>query len=153
MRVARPIGKGISPERRRTGYTLVETLVAAAILAIVIMSTIAVVRKGRELDITDRHRRVARAIITAEFELPKYDCSGYRNLIDGTTTRQVVIDPHNGSVGNTLKGTLTVMVRQGTATFGAAGTIPYRAVYITVHWLEPQGTETVSIKKRIAEGC
>jgi len=138
---------------RKNGYSLVEVLVAAAILIIAILAIIAVVRKGRELDITDRHRRVARATIMSRFENPSYRYDNYDNVapLNGQT---VIIDPRDtATTTDDLTGTLVITVAPEDTLQGASNTpIPFKEVTMRITWQEPGPlNEQVEIKKQISK--
>jgi prepilin-type N-terminal cleavage/methylation domain-containing protein len=138
---------------RPSGFTLVELLVASAVIVVAIAAMIAMVRKGMELSTTDGHRRTARAIIASRFESGPFNYSNYLNLIPGAWPPiQVIIDSHGEGVADDLNGTLTTVVGNETTVPGANDIqIPYKNIAMTVAWQEPEGAETVVIEKRLAQ--
>jgi prepilin-type N-terminal cleavage/methylation domain-containing protein len=89
------------------GFTLVEILVAAAIVSLSVVSVVAFVRKGQEQIALDKHRRTARSIVERTIEDSQYDLYNYPNLVSGAVTRTDTID---GRYTPPLTGTLTVSV-------------------------------------------
>jgi prepilin-type N-terminal cleavage/methylation domain-containing protein len=138
---------------RPCGFTLVELLVASAVIVIAITAMVAMVRKGMELSTSDGHRRTARAIIAARFESGQFNYSNYLNLIPGAwPPEQVIIDSHGAGAADDLNGTLTIIVGNETPIPGANDIqIPYKNIAMTVAWQEPEEAETVVIEKRLAQ--
>jgi Tfp pilus assembly protein PilV len=132
-----------------SGFTLVEVLVAAAVTAIAIISTIAMVRKADELNGLERHRQTAHALINGMIETVTYQIVNYNNLTAGTTVKSVVIDSRSG-----ISGTLTITITDQNP--GWTGTnaimIPYKKIRFDVQWNEVRAnnqitSEPVSVEK------
>ena len=134
----------------RKGFTLVELLVSATIGLLCIVAIVAMLRKGREIDINDRYRRLARSIIAAEFEAPLFDLghTPYDTLKTkiGSSERDRTVTIDN------ITGPLTV-------TIGAENTFPaydgdalvYIPVTITVSWITKDGNnDAITLTKQIA---
>ena len=130
------------------GFTLVEVLVAAAVMSIALFAIIAVVRKGREIDINDLHRRQARTLICAQFESQTYQYTNYPNIPIGTTAIPVTIDPRNGT--NQLAGTLRITTDSTRLTIGAKAILT-KKITASLSWKEPEFTDTVTITKILAQ--
>ena len=121
------------------GFTLVELLVASAVVSIAILSVIAFIRKGEDLAMLDRHRRAAHGIVERTLESIQYLPSNYNNLQTGVkVTNNVVIDE---SVK--LLGTLRDSVSSEMVNSFNGYNIPYRKVIATVIWKED---DTVSVR-------
>lgn len=134
------------------GFSLVELLVAATITMLCIISIVAMLRKGREIDINDRYRRYARAIVVSEFEKSKFHYNQYTNLLTqaGTVTKTVVIDDRGTE--SDITGTLTTTI--GAQDFIAAAdgmNVPYIPVTINVSWSTPDGNDNITLTKHIAQ--
>lgn len=135
-----------------SGYSLLEVLVAGVIIALSVIAVIAIVRKGQEMILLDKHRRMARAYIEQELQKNIYRPGNYPNLgaVTSPSTTNVTIDPKSN-----LTGTLTVTIgNEATSNMtGLDGTtvaVPYRTVTMTVTWNEWGGpSETVSIDRWI----
>lgn len=69
------------------GFTLVEVLVAAGIVALSLISVVAFVRKGQEQVSLDKHRRMARSIVERAIEDPQFDLMNYPNLLPSDSVR------------------------------------------------------------------
>ena len=136
--------------KRNKGFTLVEILVSAVIVMLCIVVIVAMLRKGREIDITDRYRRLAKAIIASEFELPKYHRTQYQTLrtSTGTTTRTETID-YRGAESD-IVGTLETKIG-AEATIPATGsdTLGYVPVTISMFWSSVDGNDTITLTKQI----
>lgn len=127
-------GRGACAHTRSSmGYTLVEVLTAAAILAVVIFAIIAVVRKGRELQVSDNHRRQARAIIRAKLEKEFY-YRDYNLIAAGTTTEVETLAVRDGGP---VTATLTTTVSDSDTLNAANSTpIPTKQVTVKAVWNE-----------------
>lgn len=128
------------------GFTLAEVLVAAGIIALALISAIAVIRKGREIDTNDLHRRQARLAICSILESRKYDNGSFSMIPVGTSTDSVVIDPRNGV--EPLKGLLTINTVLRGEYYGVLNAV--KKISITVKWNEPDFTDSVNIWKSIS---
>jgi len=127
------------------GFSLVEVLVAAVVLALALFATVAMVRKGQEMIALDKHRRMARGIIERTLENDDYQPASYSSLatITTPTPKDTVIDPK----GN-IHGSLTVTVGAEQPTINGAA-IPYRVITAAITWAElgSASNETVSTSK------
>lgn len=133
----------------KKGFTLVEVLVSATLIILCTIAIVAMLRKGREIDINDRHRRFARAIIAAEFETPKFHYSNYSGL------PSLIINPYKVTLdergttdtGDDLLGTVTIDIApQDDATYS---TIPFIKVTITVEWPKGNQKDDITLHKYI----
>ena len=144
------------PQRVSEGYTLVELIVAAAIIASTVLVLAGVVRQGNGITALGQHRLRARAIIDSCFESPAYHFSNYVNVMSVNATR-VAIDDRVGRNGNdTLSGTLTVTVAMDTNKTALVGNTPsdrveFKRVTMAVIWAEPSGNESVTLEKLITK--
>jgi type II secretory pathway pseudopilin PulG len=119
-------------------FSLVETLVAAAIVGLAVLSVIAVVRKGQDQMAVDKHRRAARAIADTTLEGKRFLPSNYY-LIPAT------IDPDSVTLDGTLKGGRSIVIKPE-----KHGGIPAKRVTLTIQWLEPGTSESsVELKKLV----
>lgn len=134
--------------KRNKGFTLVEILVSAVIVMLCIVVIVAMLRKGREIDINDRYRRLAKAVITAEFETPKLHYSNWDDLHDNylnTTTvlNDVIIDKRGAE--SDITGDLTTTIGN---TDNIAGVV-YIPVTINLSWQTVEGNDAITLTKRI----
>ncbi|MFW5813351.1 MAG: prepilin-type N-terminal cleavage/methylation domain-containing protein [Fibrobacterota bacterium] len=130
----------------RDGFTLVELLTSAVILAIAVAAIVAVVRKGREMQIIDYHRRQARVEIQQTFE-SLYDYRKYPgpDLLAGDS---VVIDERQEGV---LKARRRTVVTDDTVNISGSD-VPVRKITVTLNWREIDGSdESVSLSKWISD--
>jgi Tfp pilus assembly protein PilV len=126
------------------GFTLVETLVAAALLTIVIVSLAAMVRKGREMEITDKHRRQARLIINSLLESQTYNYANFAALTACTNTQHPLLDNRNGIP---LTGTLTITVTDETEQ-----AIAVKKIRMSLTWPQnPPYEDSITIDKWITQ--
>ena len=126
------------------GFSLVEMLVAAVVIALSLFATVAMVRKGQEMIALDQHRRTARGIIERTLESQTYQPENYAGLVAPAN--------QNFTIDVNIQGTLSVAVgAEQPAINGTAA--PYRAITATMTWTElGQATaETVSISKWISD--
>jgi hypothetical protein len=131
----------------RGGFTLVETLVAAGVIALSLLSVVAFVRKGQEMISLEKHRAMARGIIAGKIEQQPYQSQSYDKLTTITvpTPTTVVIDS-----GTHINGALAVAVGAEVAQVNGIDA-PHRVITATVTWTEPGGgNQTVSIDKWVA---
>jgi Tfp pilus assembly protein PilV len=121
-------------------FSLVETLVAAAIIALAVLSVIAVVRKGQEQMTVEKHRRAARAIADTTLEGPRFSPDNYAAIATGVTTDNVPLDASLNAVR-----TITIT---GPA---ALANVPYKTIVVSLQWTEPAGTsaQSVVIERRV----
>jgi hypothetical protein len=134
----------------KNGFSLVEALVAAALLSLSIIMIVAVIKNGRAIDINDLHRRQARAIINGVLGSPHYDYTNYVYLHANPGTKSdstVTLDPRDGS--SPLTGALKIQ----TIVVPSGGTIPFDVVkiIITVTWQEPEFPDSIVIEKWVTE--
>jgi hypothetical protein len=128
----------------------VEVLVAAAIISLSAIAIVAVVRKGREIDVNDLHRRTARAIICAKLDSRLYSYSNYANLSAGTTTETDTLD-YRLSGGSVLTGTLTKTIT-GPVTKATNNGLNVDGIIINMRmiWSEAGYSDSLKIEKWIA---
>jgi type II secretory pathway pseudopilin PulG len=138
-------------EKKNRGYSIVELLVAAIVLTIAITAIVAVIRKGRELEIVDKHRRQARSIIDNKMEI-QYDDRNFSTITPTNDSTVITLDPR---FGTPLTATLKWVVTQGTETVTVGvnnTTMIVKKVTMTVSWTEPDGNpENITISKWIAD--
>jgi prepilin-type N-terminal cleavage/methylation domain-containing protein len=129
------------------GYSLVEILVAAAIIGISLVAVVAFIRKGQEMISIDKHRMVARGIVERTLEDMRFQPESYNTLPAAPvspTTSDVIID---ADITPNIHGSLVVAIGNEQATVNGK-TAPYRAISATVTWTELGGKcDTVSIAK------
>lgn len=132
--------------KSKNGVTLVELLVAAGVLSIAIIAIIAVITKGRELQVADNHRRQARAVIDSLME-NKYD-DRYFDTISVDT----ISNNHTLGTGFTATITQEVVRRDTNITIGLnTSTIPRKIILIKVRWNEASGPDSIQIQKQITD--
>jgi type II secretory pathway pseudopilin PulG len=139
--------------RNAGGFSLVEILVAAIILSLAIMALVAAGRKSHEFDITYQHHRVARDLITAALESSAYQYTNYDNMTD--SKRQVIIDERDpADKTDDLAATLVIIVSPEKKTPGGGVGSPaviYKDITATITWQEPEGSQTVTVVKSVAD--
>jgi prepilin-type N-terminal cleavage/methylation domain-containing protein len=144
--------KAIIDKRESAGYTLVELLVASAIVACTVLVLAGVIRQGNEISIIGQHRLRARAIIDSCFESPAYHFKNY-DAVPVVNGAAAVIDNTVGKSGTAaLLGTLTVTVAVDTNRTATTGTtladkVEFKRVTMTVAWLDGSGNESVVLEK------
>lgn len=141
------------PLKRKSGFSLAELIVSAAIITFTIIVLVTILRKGNEVTSASRHRERARALIDSSFESSAYHYTNYTNLIG--ETRTVLIDPRNESdPADNLTGTLRISVEVGSSTAGGGvySNIEFKRVSMSVSWLEVGGrADTVALEKLITK--
>jgi competence protein ComGC len=135
------------------GFTLVELLVSSIIVMLSIAAIVSMLRKGREIDVNDRYRRNARAIVNSRFESPQFDYTRYSVLLTQTgvtTENNIVIDSlANGTV---ITGTLTTTIEAAITTPASDGVnVPYIPITINLAWQTIDGNDNIIITKFITQ--
>lgn len=140
------------------GFTLVEMLVSGAIILLSVIAVIAVVRKGREIDINDLHRRMARARINALMESRQYSYTNYNNLTAGTitiTTGDTLDDRHDGGTplraSSMTQGFLVTITNVGNVATGPTTgiTVSGKKIRMRIKWREGNYIDSVAYEKLI----
>jgi type II secretory pathway pseudopilin PulG len=130
--------------------SLVEILVAVAVISLSIIAVVTVLRKGSEISITEIHARRARILIDSCFESQSYHHSNYANFANFKGS--VVIDERDRAVTtDDLIGTLAIRVIAGAKKSKNGTSVPYKEVTITVGWKEPEQAQTVTFSKWITQ--
>jgi hypothetical protein len=124
------------------GFSLVETLVAAAVVSIAVIAVVAVIRKGSEQMVVNKHRGVARAIVDSTLEGPRFYPENYQT-IPATIASDVV------ALTSNLNATRTFTITSATI----AGEIPYKDIKVRLQWTEPSGgaTDFVEMERMVPE--
>ena len=130
------------------GYSLIEVLVAAAVITLSLIAMVAFVRKGHEMIAVQKHRAMARGFVQRQLENPPYQPEYYNTLttISSPPPSDVVLD-----TGINLHGSLTVTVNDEQPNINGINA-PHRAVTAAVVWTEPGGNnDTVRITKLLTD--
>jgi len=135
------------------GFSLIEVLVAAGLLALSLFAVITMVRKGQEQIQLHNHRNQARGTIERTLETPQFNPENYKALVTNTnpTAQDVVIDSKAGLHGSL---TVTINAEQNQTGVDPLLLIPYREIVVAVTWTETSSgngtyTETASVRKRL----
>jgi type II secretory pathway pseudopilin PulG len=140
--------------RNSKGFSLVETLVAAAVIALSVVAVVSMVRKGQEQMKLDQHRRTARGYLQRMLEDPKFYPENYNGLVTGITTTSIIIDSAAG-----LNGTLKEQIRgEGNITTGQVPgppNVPRRRITDTLFWSERAAgnntyNDTITVEKWVS---
>lgn len=136
----------VSSEHRR-GFTLVEVLVSAAVLLVGVLGLVAVLVKGGELEVSDRHRRRARELIDSCMEewtvVPACDYDAVP-----TETVEVIIDERDTTTtDDDLTGLLGIDTIPHTVGDdpGEITNLACKQVHVEVKWPEPDRVDSVSM--------
>jgi prepilin-type N-terminal cleavage/methylation domain-containing protein len=129
------------------GFSLVELLIAASIMAITVVAVVSMVRKSREIQLSDTHRQEVRAILNAQFE-KSYGFDRYASIPVRDSASTVIIDTREG---NPLNGTLLVEI-DSTVEYASGTPIPVKKVTLSVIWNETEDeTDTITMSKWVAQ--
>jgi prepilin-type N-terminal cleavage/methylation domain-containing protein len=132
---------------KKNGFSLVELLVAALILAIATVSVVSMVRKSREIQLSDNHRQEVRTIINAEFE-KSYGYKQFASIPVRDTIMNVTIDPRGGTP---LTGTMYVSI-DSTSEPASGTSVPLKKVTLAIGWTEADSErDSLSLTKWVAE--
>lgn len=131
------------------GFSLVEVLVAAAILCIAIVAVVTMVRKAGDLQVSNDYRLKARAIINARMETV-YNHFNYAIIeAPDTATEPVTIDMRTGDIP--LVGTLYTTVTADNPAISGTN-IPIKKITLSLAWdTFDGGRDSISISKWLTE--
>jgi type II secretory pathway pseudopilin PulG len=137
------------------GFSLIEILVAGALIALSVLTVVAFVRKGQEMIALQKHRAMARGIILQRLEQPPYQPEYYNNLttIASPVPTEVTLDT---STNPDIVGKLTISISDSTAqiTSGISDNdAMHRVITATIKWVEygRNDSESVSSTKWLAD--
>lgn len=121
------------------GFSLVETLVAAAVVCIAVVSVVAIVRKGQEQMYVEKHRRTARAIADTTLEGSRF-CPANFSAIP-----TAIADDFPLLESNVPARRLYSIVS------GTMAGVDYKKITVKVRWTEPSvGTkDSVEISRLV----
>jgi prepilin-type N-terminal cleavage/methylation domain-containing protein len=130
------------------GFSLVEVLVAAAVITLSLVAVVAFVRKGQEMIAIQKHRAMARGIIERTLESGQYQSENYGALVTNTSPTKIdVVIQTTPNIGGGLWVAVGAEVTQVNGVDA-----PHRIVTATVTWPEPGGgDETVTIAKWVTD--
>jgi len=150
---------------RRGGFTIVELLVAAVLVLIAVAAVVSVVRTSTEMQVTDFHRRQARAAIIHRFEA-SFDSLRASNYpvggVDGGVAlnagwvngAQFELDDRGGLPAIPLMGEISYRIVSDTqvVTLNGDEKVGYHEITARVRWgVIADGTrDSVELSKRLA---
>lgn len=139
------------------GFTLVEVLVAAGIVALSLISVVAFVRKGQEQVSLDKHRRMARSIVERAIEDPRFDLMNYPNLLPSDSVR-TGLDIIDNNMTPPLTGNLHIQIfaEDNTTYTGIHNIIiPFKKITATITWSEYDNPtpETLTMERWVTSGA
>lgn len=130
-------------------FSLVETLVAAAVMSLSVVAIIAMIRSGETQVQLNRHRRTARGIVEHLYESPLYSSP---HLYNGLVTGSVGPTPADTTIkGTSYTRAINIDATETVATYSGV-TVKYRNAVFTISWTENAGAtdshaESVSVTK------
>ena len=133
----------------RRAFSIVEVLVAVAVLSISLVATVAIIRKGTDIQVSVQHRQAARMILTSRLE-ERYGTGTYNTFSkNDDMTETVPIDPRSG---DTLKGTLVTTIDSIAVSPDGTISIPVKTVMLTLSWQEtPDYSDSLTITRWVIE--
>ena len=137
------------------GFSLVEVLVAGAVITLSLLAVVAFVRKGQEMIALQKHRATARGIVQRTLEQPPYQPEYYGTLTTITSPTATVVTIDTGTTPD-IVGKLTVSVSDPTSQI-TTGIINndaiHRVITATINWAEYglSDSESVSMTKWLAD--
>ncbi len=143
------LGKWGVPEKlsaadRLKGFSLVEVLVAAAVLGIATVSVVVMIRKGGDLQVTNTYRLQARAFLNARMET-LYQPGRFEFIGEGDISELVTFGFHQG--GAALNGILYTSV-QDSNVIG----FPIKRIGLSLAWdVFDAGRDSIYIEKWLTE--
>lgn len=140
------------------GYTLVELVVAATLLGLAISGVMSMIGSGRQMELENNLRRQARIVASGMLENPLYHFSRYGAFVAGQTigattlmadaetpvpaTTRLIISSERFTIWNDI-------ISGGTS--ASVGALPYRRMEARVSWTVAGQTQSVRIRKNIAQ--
>jgi prepilin-type N-terminal cleavage/methylation domain-containing protein len=132
--------------KNNRGFSIIELLVAATVIAVCTFGFISMMRKGGEISTADKHRRQARVTIDGLFET-NYNYINYSQLKQKDFPRidSFVIDTRPGGIP--LQAAITAAISDSTV-----NQIPVKIINLTAQWKEDNGEiETIALSKWITQ--
>jgi type II secretory pathway pseudopilin PulG len=127
-------------KQKNSGFSIVEVLVAGALLAIAVIAVVAVVQKSGDLQSAGSKRLAARMFLATQFE-EKYGAGKYA-LVQTPAT-----NPRTVQFGVDDTGTFNT-----TISTGSASGIPYKEITLTLTWPDVDNTlDSIRLMKWLAE--
>ena len=126
------------------GFSLIETLVAAAVIAFAVLSVVAIVRKGQEYTWVNLHRRTARAILDTTLEGAQFYPGNYGSIPASIASDSVSLDPTNGR---------PKAKRSFSITSGTVDIVAYKSITVKLLWQEYAGAaaDSVVVERRVPD--
>lgn len=142
-------GKTKAISDKKDGFTLVEVIVAAALITVSVIAVVAVVNTGSMLERSDNDRRQARVLIRSKFE-QQYDFRNINTIPHDTTIfDSVVIDEREGTP---LKGFVTTVIAAENITSNNNTAIPAIRIEMNCSWTETNGVgDSIKLTKILAK--
>ena len=128
------------------GFSIIEVLVATAVLSISLIAVVAIIRTGTDIQVSVQHRQAARMILMSRLE-ERYGAGMY-NMIGGNVPDDTTVVLDYRAV-DSLTGTLsTTIVNTNISPDGGTTSIPVRQVTLTLTWQEtPDLTDQLTITR------
>lgn len=122
-------------------FSLVETLVAAAVVGVAVFSVISLVRKGQEQTWIEKHRRVARAICDSTLEGTRFSPARFDSI-------PLAIADDFPQIASNITAS-----RLYTITPDTIAGVPYKKINVNVRWTDPavSGKDSVEIERRVPD--
>lgn len=139
----------------KSGFTLVEMLVAGVLLLLVIISVTAMMRHGQRINKGNQYQNIARQKVAATLERSIYDFQNYSNLVAGvgTTTENFILNDRGTAATtddvNATLSTVVSFVDSNDAGNITGEPVPYILVSTSATWSDVDGTDTVTLQKYI----
>jgi hypothetical protein len=138
------------------GYSLVEAMVAALVLALAITGAMSMIGSGREQEYGQNLRRQAWSLAATALEDTAYHYSRYDLLAAGVSSRDTLLD---SLMGRSITATLTVRVfaedDNGFVNWGSFDpptlTVHYRRIRSKVAWTVDGSRDSVEMVKRVTK--
>lgn len=145
-----------SPARPRprgalqAGFTLLEVLVASAILGMTVSAVVVMVGNSDALRSSNDHNRQARIIAQEELEDPAHHFLNYDGMAGFIVPQPIDLDyqePDQAATG--ALRTLTVAATQATLSDGVI--VPFKRVVSSVGWSEGGRNVSVTLARRVVK--
>lgn len=136
---------------KKSGYTLIEVLVAGILILITVTATAGVLRHGQKVHALEQQRNRARQLLVTELEKQIYAHSQFDSLPSQTVVDSLVLDDRGtASESDDLKAMTLLTVDSAMATV-AGYTVPRKRIAVQATWSSLDGTDTLTLEKWICK--
>lgn len=135
----------------KKGFTLVEVLVAALLVLLMVLSTVAIMRHGQQVAALDQQRNLARQTMVTELEKIEYSHILFDSLaLDTFSTTYLIDNRGNADPLDDMKGTMRIEIDSQDITVNSE-LIPRKRAKATTYWTSLDGSDTLILETWICK--